>query len=271
LRIIAVVGRVLDPQGIAVNRRVERIFVNREEYIAEPADRCALEVALQVKDLIDAELIVLPRGMLPDADVLRMAVAAGADSAVHVVRASMETEGLDDAASARLLAAAIEWVGGADLVLTGARTLETGQGQLGPRLAEALGWPQELEVRDISVSDGRFWAVIPGSRRLNEPTLEYARVELPLPCVVTVPAGALKPRYPDGVRLINVFRGTGEGAAALKTVDVSDLMDPEALTPVWERRGQKFPPIRERGIRIGGSHREMAVAAADALRKRLPV
>ena len=67
MRVICIVGRVLDPSGIAVNRRAGRIFINREEYVFQPADRCALEAALRVKDATGAEVVVLPRAPLPDA------------------------------------------------------------------------------------------------------------------------------------------------------------------------------------------------------------
>ncbi|RLC84371.1 MAG: electron transfer flavoprotein subunit beta, partial [Chloroflexi bacterium] len=55
MRIIVILGRVLDRRGIVVNRRRGRIFINREEYIINPADRCALEAALRIKDAAGAE------------------------------------------------------------------------------------------------------------------------------------------------------------------------------------------------------------------------
>ena len=50
MRVIVVLGRVLDPSGIVFNWRRGRIFVIREEYLLQPADRCALEAALRIKD-----------------------------------------------------------------------------------------------------------------------------------------------------------------------------------------------------------------------------
>jgi electron transfer flavoprotein beta subunit len=171
---------------------------------------------------------------------------------------------------ARVLAAAVERLGGADgstelakvLLLTGATTMDTGQGQLGLRLAEALGWPQIAGAWAVEVADGHVQAV------LGEGT-GYVTVEADLPAVVTVLPGVLKPRYPDGVRLINVYKGVGDLAAALEQWDVNDLVDAEALTPLVERRGQDFPPERERGARASGTPEEMAQVLADALRQRL--
>ncbi|NLF03160.1 MAG: hypothetical protein GX601_19525, partial [Anaerolineales bacterium] len=50
MRVVVILGRVLDPAGIVVNRRVNRIFINRETYMMQPADRCALEAALRIQD-----------------------------------------------------------------------------------------------------------------------------------------------------------------------------------------------------------------------------
>jgi electron transfer flavoprotein beta subunit len=260
MRVIVILGRVLDPSGIVVNLRRGRIFVNREEYILQPADRCALEAALRIKDATGAEVVALPRGPLPDDDVLRQAMATGADRAVYLTGDVFE--GADDAVAVRALMAAVERLGGADLVLIGATTMDTGQGQLGLRLAEALGWPHIVNAWQVEAAGGQAQVV-------RRDGADYVSVQADLPAVVTVPAGALKPRYPDGTRLINIYKGAGEIAEALERWDVADLVDEDTLKPLVERRGQDFPPERERGTRVEGPPAEMAQAAANALRQRM--
>jgi electron transfer flavoprotein beta subunit len=255
MRIVVIVGRVLDPAGIVVNRRAGRIFVNREEYVMQPADACALEAALQIRDGNGTEVIVLPRGLLPDDDVLRQALAAGADRAIHLV-GRVVNPSYDDAVTARVLAAAVGRLG-ADLILAGATTLDTGQSQLGPRLAEALGWPAIVGAWQVTAADGKVRAV---ARQESE----YVTVEADLPAVVTVAPGALKLRYPDGARLINVYRQ----ADAVESWDAGELVDEAALQPLIEKRGQDFPPERERGARLEGAPEEMAQALANALEAR---
>ncbi len=260
MRIVVILGRVLDPAGIVVKGKAGRIFINREEYILQPADRCALEAALRVKDATGCEVVVLPRTLMPDDDVLRQALARGADRAVH-----LQGEGLgemDAGGMTPVLVAAIERLGGADLVLTGAVTLDTGQGQLGPRLAGALGWPQILDVWQVSVANGTVRAV-------QQRGGSYVTVEAHLPAVVTLRPGSLTLRYPDGARLINVYRGVGEVAEALTAWNAADLVAGDALRPQTERRGRDFPPDRVRGVRVEGTPAEAAQAVADALRQRV--
>jgi electron transfer flavoprotein beta subunit len=256
MRIVAILGRVLDPAGIVVNRRRGRIFVNREEYVMQPADRCALEAALQIKDGGDAEVIALPRGFLPNDDVLRHALSMGADRAIDFVGRIAAPYG--DATMTRLLAAAIERLGETGLILTGATTLDTGQSQLGPRLAGALGWPLIVDAWAVRLVGGHVEAVC-------QEGAGYVALEADLPAVVTVHSGALKPRYPDGVRLINVYRDEG----AVEAWDVTELVGADALKPLLEKRGQDFPPVRERGVRLEGTLQEMAKALASELRKRV--
>lgn len=270
MRVVVVLGRVLDPRGIVVNRRRGRIFVNREEYVVQPADACALEAALRIKDSTNAEVVALPRGPLPDdaagsADMLRQALAAGADRAIYLV--GQVANPSYDAVMATILVAAVERLGDVDLVLIGATTLDTGQGQLGPRLAEALGWPQIVAAWAVRVVDGRVEIVrqrhlLSGGENIGR---NYVIVEADLPAVVTVAPGVLKPRYPDGTRLINVYRDED----AVEQWDVADSVDVEALTPLLEKQGQDFPPERELGTRLDGTPEEMAQALADALRQRV--
>jgi electron transfer flavoprotein beta subunit len=274
MRIIVPLRRVLDPAGIVAHRRLQRIFVNREDYIIQPADHGALEAALRIKDATEAEVIVASGQPEPDDDTLRRGLAMGADRAVYLTGEGFEDA--DDAVMVRVLEKVVEQLGGVDLVLAGATTLDTGQGQLGPRLAEALGWPQITEAWSVAsqrVGESVNESVQAVTQSGNDPSTgsghRHVTVETDLPAVVTIAPGALKPRYPDGARLINVYRGEGEMAEALEAWDVNDLVASTELAPIIEERGQDFPPERELGERLSGPPEEMAQALADVLQQRL--
>jgi len=80
--------------------------------------------------------------------------------------------------------------GSYDLVLLGNEAADTGDYQVGVRLAHELGWPVATGIKNLSLADGGVVA-----RR------EYRGVEeaysLPLPAVVTVKEGINLPRYPS--------------------------------------------------------------------------
>ena len=79
MRVVVQLKQILDPRGIAVNRRAGRVFVNREEYLANPADLNALEAALQLKDAEpETEVVVMTAGPAHSETVLREALAMGA-------------------------------------------------------------------------------------------------------------------------------------------------------------------------------------------------
>ena len=260
MRIVVILRRVLDPAGIVAHRRLRRLFINREVYLLEPADHCALEAALRIKDANDAEVVVVSGQPEPDDDTLRRGLAMGADRAIYLT--GQDFEKADDAVVVRALATVVEQLGGADLVMVGATTLDTGQEQLGIRLAEALGWPQLVGALSVATRDGC-------ARAVRSHAGQHLLVEADLPAVVTVHTGALKPRYPDGKRLINIYRGEGEMAGTLEQWSIADLLTPDELTPLIETRGLDFPPERQRGERVEGSLEEIAQAVAEALRQRL--
>jgi electron transfer flavoprotein beta subunit len=256
MRIAVLIGRVLDPSGIAVNRRHGRVFVNREEYILQPADRCALEAALRIKDASGAEVIALPRGPMPDVDVLRQAIAHGADRAISLKDDCMAEA--DEAIMAQALSALLRDLGEIALVLAGATTLDTGQGQLGPRLAQALGWAQVVGAWEVQVNGGRARAVVRDGG-------EFVTIDVDLPVVATLQPGALRLRYPDGTRLINVYREP----AAVEARPLSDSVNRAGIRPVVQLIGQDFPPERERGVHVVGTPEEMAQAVAQQLLPRM--
>lgn len=260
MRIIVPIRRVLDPAGIVAHRRLRRLFINREEYIIQPADHGALEAALRLKDDHGCEVIVVSGQPEPDDDTLRRGLALGADRGIYLAGDRFQVA--DDAVVARALGRLIKHVGKVDLVLAGLTRMDTGQGQLGIRLAELLSWPQIVNAWSVDVAD----EVVRAVRRDGA---GFVRVEAGLPAVVLVPGDAFQPRYADGVRLINVYRGQGDMAHALEQWDVGELVTAEESVPSVESVGRDYPPEREREARVTGTPDEMAQVIVGALQKRI--
>jgi len=246
MRIIVTIKQILDPTGFVVNRRRERIFINREEYIINPNDKNALEEALRLKDEHRAEVIAISLGKARVDDALREALAMGADEAILLTDDAFAKA--DAAVAAMIIGKAIEKLGDFDLILSGQEALDSGGRQLGLRLAEYLGLPQVTGVRKIvSLEDGRLRAVRKWGRG-------HAEVEVGLPALLTITPDANKPRYPHGAHIINAYREwevTTWGAADL------DLKEGD-LRPLTKIRRRTFPPPREFGYKITGTPEEVA-------------
>ncbi len=140
----------------------------------------------------------------------------------------------DISVTARILATAVEELGGADLIITGRAAADTGAGQIGPRLAELLGYAQVTDVYEVAVENGGVQA----TRCWGD---GYATVTTPLPAVITVAPEAFPPRYAHGARILNAYR---EWEVQVWSADDLGLAE-AALTPQLASRGEGFPPPLE--------------------------
>src|SRR5690606_22612517 len=133
MRAIVLVKQVPDlraaPVGVGPDGTIAR---EAAPAITNPADLHALEAALQVAD----DVTVVTRGPPRAADVLRDAIARGADRGVLLCDRAFA--GSDTWATANALAAAITHLGGADLVLCGLTAIDGETGQVGPEVAARL-------------------------------------------------------------------------------------------------------------------------------------
>ena len=254
MKIIVPIKQILDPSGLSFRRDKERMFINREEYIIDPGSRAAVEAALRLKGDED-QVIALSVGKPQADDALREALAMGCDAAYLLSDRAFAAA--DVSVTARILAAAVERLGGADLVVTGRESGDTGAGQIGPRLAGALGYTQVTDVYALAAGDRGIQA----TRRWGK---GYAAVEAPLPAIVTVAPEAFTPRYPHGARIMSAYREwdvTVWNAADLELAEA-------ALTPLLAQRGESFPPPLEVGEVFRGDPDSIAQDVIAALRQQ---
>ncbi len=153
--------------------------------INEP-DAYALEEALQLKEKLGGEVVVLCAGPERAGQTIREALAKGADRAIHVRVDASGT--LDSFSTARLLAKAIEGEA-PDLILTGLQSDDLGYGQTGVIMAELLGWPHATIVMEVEQAGSGIRV----KRELEDGWFQH--VTLPLPAVLTVQSGIKKLRY----------------------------------------------------------------------------
>ena len=112
-------------------------------------DAYALEEALRLKEKHSGEVVVCSAGPARAAQVIREALARGADRAIHVESDALATADAFTVASALADAVRDEKF---DLILTGLQSDDQGFGQVGVVLAEKLGMPHATIIMEVQVS-----------------------------------------------------------------------------------------------------------------------
>ncbi len=145
MKIIVCLKEVLDPK-LSLDSGLSNRFVFREgrPLKLNPDDAAALSLALDVKKTLkDAEITLISIGPERVESYLRNGLALGVDKAVRIYNEDFES--LSPYRKARLLTAAVKLLG-ADLVLTGTRSLDTANGQVGGLMAAWLDRPFVSDV-----------------------------------------------------------------------------------------------------------------------------
>ena len=150
-------------------------------------DAYALEEALQLREKLNGEVVVLSAGPESAGQTIREALAKGADRAIHV-QTDFNGFAPDPLTTAKLLAKAIESEQ-PDLILTGLQSDDLGYGQTGVIMAELLGFAHATIVMEVDPKEG----AVRVKRELEDGWYQY--VTLPLPAVLTVQSGIKKLRY----------------------------------------------------------------------------
>jgi len=155
-------------------------------YEVNEPDAYALEEALRQKEKHGGEVVVITSGPARAQQVLREALAKGADRAIHLE--GNEFVGLDAYNTARAIAASIKDEP-FDLVFTGLQSDDYGYAQTGVILAELLGWPHATIIMQVEKTE----TGIKVKRELEAGYFQF--VDMPLPAVLTIQSGINKLRY----------------------------------------------------------------------------
>jgi electron transfer flavoprotein beta subunit len=157
-------------------------------YTINEPDAYALEEALQLKEKVGGEVVVLCAGPERVLSTLREALAKGADRALHVEVAAEDLAARDTLGIAQLLADAIKQEQ-PDLILTGLQSDDLGLGQTGVVVAELLGIPHATIIMQVEKTDTGLRV----KRELEDGWFQH--VDLPLPALLTIQSGGNKLRY----------------------------------------------------------------------------
>lgn len=263
MRILTLIKQVPDsnavirvlPDGSGIETAGLKLVLN-------PFDEFAVELALRLRegrsDVEDIAAMIL--GPDKAAEALRTALAMGVDRGIHISDPALESH--NEIFQAEVLAAAIRRCDPQfDLVITGKQAIDLDCAELGPALAEFLGWPHVAVVTAFELAaDAKSFR----ARRRIEGAEEA--VECSLPALVTIEKGLVEPRYPSLPNLMKAKRKPVEKLAAgdLGAFE-GNLRDATSLV------GMAGPPPRPACTLIDGEPREMARELVRLLREEAKV
>lgn len=186
MKIVVCIKQVPDTTEIKLDPVTGTLIRDGVPSIMNPDDKGGLEMALQLKDKYGAQVTVVTMGPPQADDILREALAMGADRAIHL--SDRKFAGADTLATSNAIAGALR-VLDFDLVITGRQAIDGDTAQVGPQIAEHLGLPQVTYAEALKF-DGKHTFTI---RKSTEEG--YQLLEVEAPCVITVLATANKARY----------------------------------------------------------------------------
>ena len=159
--------------------------------IMNPDDKAGLEAALRLKDETGAKVTVVTMGLPKADDMLREALAMGADEAVLIT--DRRLGGADTWATSSTIAAGLKKLD-YDLIITGRQAIDGDTAQVGPQIAEHLGLPVISYAEAIKV-EGNSVIV---QRQYED---RYHEIKAQMPCLITALAELNEPRYmtPGGI------------------------------------------------------------------------
>ncbi len=183
--------------------------------IMNPDDKAGLEAALRLKDQYGAEVTVITMGLPKAEDVLREALAMGADKAILVTDRVLG--GADTWATSQTLAGAIRNLE-YDLIITGRQAIDGDTAQVGPQISEHLNIPVISYAQDIKIEGNNVIV----QRQYDD---RYHVLKAQMPCLVTALGEMNEPRYmtPGGIFDACEAEITVWGRADLVDVEDSNL------------------------------------------------
>ncbi len=177
MHIVVCVKQVPGTTKVQINPETNTLIREGVEAIINPFDENALEAALVLKETKGAKVTVLCMGPPQAESALRETLARGADDVVLLCDRAFA--GSDTWATSYALAQGIRALADpVDLVFCGKQAIDGDTAQVGPGVAEFLGWPVITYVRKIDV-DGDLVRI--------ERTFEdgFEKIETKLPAVIT--------------------------------------------------------------------------------------
>ena len=213
MNMLVCVKQVPDTTEIKIDPVTNTLIRDGVPSILNPFDGYALEAAARIKDKDpEAKLVVVAMGPEQAKAVLKESLAIAADKAYLV--SGREFGGSDTLATSLILSAAIKKIeeieGKFDIIFCGKQAIDGDTAQVGPEIAEHLGYPQVTYGLEAEV-DGDLVKV---KKEAEDGALV---IGIKMPCLLTFTKPAWDPRYPT------IKRKMAANKAEIPTLGFADL------------------------------------------------
>ncbi len=147
MNIIVCIKQVVAGDQVKIHPQTHGLVRTAEYSSLNPFDLFALEMAVQLKKEHSGSITVLTMGPKISEEVLREALAMGADRGILLSDPRFAAS--DTLATSYVLGMGIRKIGPFDLILCGMRTTDSDTAQVGPQLAEELDLPHVTGVENL--------------------------------------------------------------------------------------------------------------------------
>ena len=229
MKIVVCVKQVPDTTDVKINPDTGTLIREGVESVTNPFDEFAVEEALLTREKYGGEVHVISMGPPQAIEVLRNALAMGADRTYLL--SDKAFAGADTLATAYTLSKAIEKIGDVDLVICGKQAIDGDTAQVGPGIATRLRIPQLTYVSKVRELDPEKKRIV--VERMLEDGKEV--VESTFPALITVMKDINEPRLPSLLGIKKAAR------AEIPTWTAADLpIDTQKIgfdgSPTWVMR-----------------------------------
>ena len=232
MKILVPVKRVVDFNvRIRVKSDGSGVELANVKMSMNPFDEIAVEEAVRLKERGAAtEVVAVSIGPSKSQDVLRTALAVGADRAILI-----ETDGtVEPLAVSKLLKSVVE-TEAPSLVIMGKQAIDDDSNQTGQMLAALVGWPQATFASKVELTADSATVT-------REVDVGLETLRLKLPAVITTDLRLNEPRYPS---LPNIMK------AKKKPLDVKKPDDFGVdVTPRLKVVKTTEPAARAAGVKV---------------------
>jgi len=229
MNIIVCIKRVPMTQEVdlEIDKDGKGIKTDALAYVINDWDNYCIEEAVRLQETLGGSVTAITIGSEDDEEILRRALAMGADKAVRIDPGARELDGF---VISQILAKAIQGMD-YDLILTGVQADDDNSGMVGIMLAETLALSHAAVVTDVQ-PEGHIAAI---RVELEGGMDEVSKIQLP--SLLTIQTGINEPRY---VSIMGIRKARKK---ELTVIPVADLgLSEDDLTPRTRIEEVFLPP-----------------------------